>query len=254
MEMAHIALITGGGSGIGRQTAVTLGGAGWSVAVAGRRSERLDETVRDAARAGAPDTLAVPTDLRDRSSIDALFARVEQKFGRLDLLFNNAGVGAPPRPLEELTADDWQAVVDTNLTAPFLCTQHAFRIMKAQDPRGGRIINNGSISAHVPRPHSAPYTATKHAITGLTRSASLDGRAFDIVCGQIDIGNAGTELTARMTAGLPMPQADGSKRPEPTINVQHVADVILYMAQLPLDVNVPFITVMANTMPYIGRG
>ena len=252
--MAGISLITGGGSGIGRQSALTLAGAGWSIVVAGRRAELLEATARDAAAAGAPDTMAVPTDLRDGTAIDALFAAVEEKFGRLDLLFNNAGVGAPRKSLEELTRDQWQTVVDTNLTAAFKCTQHAFRIMKAQDPRGGRIINNGSVSAHVPRPHSAPYAATKHALTGLTKSCSLDGRAFDIACGQIDIGNAHTDMTRPASARGPNRQPDGSMRQEPTMEVQHVADAVLYMAQLPLDVNVPFVTVMANTMPYIGRG
>jgi NAD(P)-dependent dehydrogenase (short-subunit alcohol dehydrogenase family) len=250
----RVALITGAGSGVGRQSALTLAAANWAVVVAGRRVDPLQATARDALAAGATDALAVPTDVADATAVAALFGQVRERFGRLDLLFNNAGVGAAGKPLEELELAEWQAVVDTNLTAPFVCTQHAFRMMKAQDPRGGRIINNGSVSAHVPRPNSAPYTSTKTGITGLTRATALDGRAFDIACGQIDIGNAGTEMTATMQAGTPLPQADGSKRPEPTIDVQHVANAVLYMAELPLDANVPFITVMATQMPYMGRG
>ena len=246
-----VAIVTGAGSGIGRQVAVTLLQAGYSVALAGRRPEALAETTEAAGEAGAR-ALRVPTDVAQPKAVAALFSQTKEAFGRLDLLFNNAGVSAPPIPLEDLTVDQWKTVVDVNLTGPFLCTQEAFRIMKDQDPRGGRIINNGSVSAYVPRPFSAPYTATKHAITGLTRSTSLDGRAYDIACGQIDIGNAGTDMTERMPEGVP--QADGSTRPEPTMNVQHVADAVLYMASLPLDANVQFITVMATKMPYIGRG
>jgi NAD(P)-dependent dehydrogenase (short-subunit alcohol dehydrogenase family) len=196
--------------------------------------------------------LAIPTDVGQPESVDALFAAIKDAFGRLDLLFNNAGMGAPPIPMEDLSYQQWSAVVAVNLTGPFLCAQHAIRMMKAQQPRGGRIVNNGSISAHAPRPNSAPYTATKHAITGLTKSIALDGRAFDIACGQIDIGNAGTEMTQRMAAGVP--QANGTTMPEPTMDVRHVADAILYMAGLPLDANVPFLTVMATKMPFIGRG
>jgi NAD(P)-dependent dehydrogenase (short-subunit alcohol dehydrogenase family) len=246
-----IALVTGASAGIGRAVAEALVADGYAVALAGRRAEPLRQT----AAAMDPDgsrTLAVPTDVRDPDSVDALFARVEERFGRLDLLFNNAGVGAPGVPLEELTLDQWRTVVDINLTGAFLCTQHAFRVMKRQQPRGGRIINNGSISAHVPRPNSAPYTATKHAITGLTRSTSLDGRTYDIACGQIDIGNAATDLTARMGAGVP--QADGRTAVEPVMDVTHVARAVVYMAGLPLDANVQFMTVMATKMPYIGRG
>lgn len=246
-----VAVVTGAGSGIGRAVARALIADGWSVALAGRRAEPLQETARQAG-AAASRALAVPTDVTDPASIEALFAATQARFGRLDLLFNNAGTGAPPVPLEELSVDAWKRVVDTNLTGAFLCTQAAFRLMKAQDPRGGRIINNGSISAHAPRPRSAAYTATKHAITGLTRSTSLDGRAYDIACGQIDIGNAATEMTQRMSAGVL--QADGSVAPEPTMDVQAVADAVLYMASLPPDANVQFLTVMATKMPFIGRG
>jgi NAD(P)-dependent dehydrogenase (short-subunit alcohol dehydrogenase family) len=221
------------------------------VAIAGRRKDALEETVK---RAGADgkNALAVPTDVKDPKSITALFAKAKEAFGRLDVLFNNAGIGAPPVPLEDLTLEQWKAVVDTNLTGPFLCTQEAFRIMKAQAPRGGRIINNGSISAHAPRPFSSPYTSTKHAISGLTRATALDGRQYDIACGQIDIGNAATEMTERMKNGVLQP--DGSMRVEPTMNVQHVADAVLSMAKLPLDANVLFMTVMATKMPFVGRG
>ena len=243
-----IALVTGAGSGIGRAAALALAKAGWAVALAGRRAEALTAT---AAQTGGT-TLAVPTDVADEGSVKALFAAIEARFGRLDLVFNNAGTGAPPVPLEELDVAAWRQVVDVNLTGAFLCTQGAFRIMKAQDPRGGRIINNGSISAHVPRPRSVAYTATKHAITGLTRSTSLDGRAYDIACGQIDIGNAGTEMTSRMAKGVP--QADGTLAPEPLMDVQAVADAVVFMAGLPLDANVQFMTVMATKMPFIGRG
>lgn len=247
----RIALVTGAGSGVGRAVALGLAGAGYDLALAGRRAEPL-ETVRAEIEAKGRRVLAQPTDVGDEDSVAALFARVEDTFGRLDVLFNNAGIGAPPVPLDELPVATWKRVVDTNLTGAFLCLQGAFRLMKTQDPRGGRIINNGSISAYAPRPNSAPYTATKHAITGLTRSASLDGRAFGIACGQIDIGNAATEMTARMQTGVL--QADGSTRAEPTMDVRHVADAVVHMASLPLEANVQFMTVMATTMPFIGRG
>ncbi|HSF07058.1 MAG TPA: SDR family oxidoreductase [Methylomirabilota bacterium] len=247
----RIAVVTGAGTGVGKATALALLGDGWSVALAGRRKEML-ETVAIESRSSGSRTLVVPTDVGDPASVRALFARTKEAFGRLDLLFNNAGSGAPPVPLEDLTYEQWKAVVDANLTGAFLCTQEAFKIMKSQTPRGGRIINNGSISAHVPRPNSAPYTATKHAITGLTRSTSLDGRKYDIACGQIDIGNAETPLTAKMKAGVP--QAHGAIAPEPTMDVAHVARAVIYMASLPLDANVQFLTVMATKMPFIGRG
>ena len=247
----RVAIVTGAGSGVGRAVALALLQEGYAVVLAGRRKEALDATAR---AAGTPESrlLVVPTDVTDRSSIRRLFTRTKEAFGRLDLLFNNAGIGAPPVPLEDLTYEQWQAVVDTNLSGPFLCTQEAFRLMKSQDPRGGRIINNGSISAYNPRPNSAPYTATKHAITGLTKSTSLDGRKYDIACGQIDIGNAATEMTARMVEGVP--QADGSIRAEPRMDPVHVARAVVYMAGLPLDANVQFMTVMATKMPFIGRG
>ena len=245
-----IALVTGAGSGIGRAVAVALAGDGYDVALAGRRVEALEETSRLCGDSGR--TLPVSTDVTDPDSVAALFARIVDTFGRLDLLFNNAGIGAPGVPLDELTVDQWRRVVDTNLNGMFFCTQQAFGLMKRQTPKGGRIINNGSISAHVPRPQSAPYTATKHAITGLTKSTSLDGRAHDIACGQIDIGNAGTEMTGRMSKGVP--QADGRVAPEPVMDVAHVARAVLYMASLPLDANVQFMTVMATKMPFIGRG
>jgi NAD(P)-dependent dehydrogenase (short-subunit alcohol dehydrogenase family) len=248
-----IALVTGAGSGIGAACALALGEAGWSLALCGRRAERV-EAVAAEARAKGADALALQADVGDPDAVARLFEAVEQRFGRLDLLFNNAGTGAPPKPLEELTAAEWRRVVDTNLTGAFLCTQGAFRLMKKQSPRGGRIINNGSISAHVPRPNSAPYTSTKHAITGLTRSTALDGRAFDIACGQIDIGNAQTDLTARMTMGQGVPQANGQLAPEPVMDVADVAAAVVYMAGLPLSANVQFMTVMATKMPYIGRG
>ena len=251
--MEKVALITGAGSGIGKFCALALADAGWSLALCGRRLDRVAEA-RDEAVAKGASAIAVQADVGDPASVAALFAEVESRFGRLDLLFNNAGTGAPPKPLEELTIEEWRRVVDTNLTGAFLCTQGALRLMKRQDPRGGRIINNGSISAHVPRPNSAPYTATKHAITGLTRSTALDGRAFDIACGQIDIGNAQTDLTARMTIGQGVPQADGRLAPEPVMDVNDVAGALVYMAGLPLSANVQFITVMATKMPYIGRG
>jgi NAD(P)-dependent dehydrogenase (short-subunit alcohol dehydrogenase family) len=241
-------VVTGAGSGIGRAAAVALHSAGYSVVLAGRRAEELERT---ASQAGAR-TLVVPTDVTDPASVEALFAATKEKFGRVDVLFNNAGKGAPAVPFEELTYEQWTSVVAVNLTGAFLCAQAAMRIMKSQQPRGGRIINNGSISAHVPRPRSAPYTSTKHAITGLTRSISLDGREHDIACSQIDIGNAATEMTERMAAGIV--QANGTMLVEPRMNVQHVADAIVYMANLPLDANVQFMTVMATKMPFIGRG
>ena len=245
-----VAIVTGAGTGIGKHTTLALLQAGYRVALAGRRQELLDEV---AAESGAGErTLAVRTDVADQDSVAALFAKTKEAFGRLDLLFNNAGTGAPPVPLEDLALEQWQRVVDVNLTGSFLCTQHAIRLMKDQHPKGGRIINNGSISAHVPRPNSAPYTATKHALTGLTRSTFLDGREHNIVCGQIDIGNALTHMTSRMGRG--MKQADGSIKPEPTMDVENVAQAVVYMDSLPLDANVPFITVMASTMPFIGRG
>jgi NAD(P)-dependent dehydrogenase (short-subunit alcohol dehydrogenase family) len=249
--MARIALITGAGSGIGQACALALAEAGWSLALCGRRLERLEATC-EAARTKRAEALAIAADVGDPASVERLFAEVEARFGRLDLLFNNAGTGAPPKPLEALTIEEWRRVVDTNLTGAFLCTQGAFRLMKRQTPQGGRIINNGSISAHAPRPNSAPYTATKHAITGLTRSTALDGRAFDIACGQIDIGNAETPLTARMAQGVA--QADGSIAPEPLMDVADVARAVAYMAGLPLSANVQFLTVMATKMPFIGRG
>jgi len=249
--MAPTALITGAGSGIGRAAALGLLAKGWRVALAGRRADALAETAALAGenQAGA---LAIPTDVGDAGAVDALFEQIQSAFGRLDLLFNNAGTGAPPVPIDQLAPAQWDRVVAVNLTGAFLCARGAFRIMKAQDPRGGRIINNGSISAHAPRPNSAPYTATKHAITGLTKSLALDGRGFDIACGQIDIGNAETPLTARMRQGVP--QANGEIRPEPVMDIAHVVDAVLYMASLPLDANVLFLTVMANQMPFVGRG
>ena len=247
----RVAVVTGAGSGIGRAVALALGGAGYRVALAGRRADALDETVR-AADGDGGDLLAVVTDVGNPESVASLFARVADRFGRLDLLFNNAGIGAPAIDLDELPVATLRAVIDTNLLGAFLCTQHAMRMMKAQKPCGGRIINNGSISAHAPRPNSAPYTATKHAITGLTKSTSLDGRKYDIACGQIDIGNAATEMTERMTAGVA--QANGSTAVEPRMDVAHVASAVLYMASLPLEANVQFMTVMATKMPFIGRG
>src|SRR2546425_1232764 len=247
----RVAIVTGAGSGIGKAVAVALLQDGYSVVLAGRRKEFLEAVAREGRVLGAR-TLVAPTDVGDPASVRILFARTKETFGRLDLLFNNAGTGAPALSLEELTYEQWKTVVDVNLTGAFLCTQEAFKIMKSQEPRGGRIINNGSISAHAPRPNSAPYTATKHAITGLTKSTSLDGRKYDIACGQIDIGNAETELTERMKKGVPQP--NGSIAAEPTIDVQHVARAVVYMASLPLDANVQFLTVMATKMPFIGRG
>ncbi|MEW5683840.1 MAG: SDR family oxidoreductase [Pseudomonadota bacterium] len=247
--MAKVAIITGAGTGIGRAVSLALLRAGWSVALAGRRAEQLNETAR---LGEVGESLVVPTDVADEASVDALFQSTRDRFGRLDLLFNNAGTGAPPVPLEEHGLDHWKRVLDVNLTGAFLCTRAAFRLMRDQDPRGGRIINNGSISAHAPRPRSIAYTATKHAITGLTRSTSLDGRPYDIACGQIDIGNAGTLMTQAIAKGAP--QADGSLKAEPTMDVSAVADAVLYMAGLPLSANVQFMTVMATQMPFIGRG
>ena len=246
-----VAIVTGAGTGIGRQTALALLREGYAVSLAGRRMERLQETVDQAGAAGAR-ALAVPADVSDPSSVRALFDRTKEAFGRLDLLFNNAGTGAPPDPLEDLSLGQWKTVVDVNLTGVFLCTQEAFRIMKSQRPMGGRIINNGSISAHAPRPNSAPYTATKHAITGLTKSTALDGRKYDIACGQIDIGNAATEMAQPMKAGVP--QANGTISVEPTLDVEHVAQAVVFMAGLPLEANVQFMTVMATKMPFLGRG
>ncbi len=240
---SKVALVTGAGSGIGRAVSLALSVAGFSVVLAGRRAEELEKTAAQGAN-----MVAVPTDVTNPESVKALFSRLE----RLDLLFNNAGMGAPAIPMDELTFEQWTAVVNVNLTGAFLCAQHAMRLMKAQTPRGGRIINNGSISATTPRPNSAPYTATKHAITGLTKSISLDGRPFDIACGQIDIGNAATEMTERMSQGIL--QANGAMMAEPRIDVKHVADAVVYMASLPLDANVQFMTVMATKMPLVGRG
>ena len=245
------ALVTGAGSGIGRAAALALLGDGYGVVLAGRRADALEQTAAAAGPAAAR-ALAVPTDVTNPDSVKELFDRTRRAFGRLDLLFNNAGVGAPPVPMEELAVEQWRRVLETNVTGTFLCIREAFRLMKAQAPRGGRIINNGSLSAHVPRPHSAPYTAAKHAITGLTRAAALDGRPFDIACGQIDVGNAATDMTARMKDGVL--QADGETAAEPTMNVETVARAVLYMASLPPDANVLFLTVMATQMPFVGRG
>ncbi|MBL8215631.1 MAG: SDR family oxidoreductase [Bryobacterales bacterium] len=249
--MSKIALVTGAGSGVGRASALTLQKNGWNVVLAGRRAAELEKTVA----MGSPDggrLVAVPSDVTQPAAVAALFERIEAEFGRLDLLFNNAGMGAPAIPMDELTFEQWSNVVNVNLTGAFLCAQHAMRLMKKQRPQGGRIINNGSISAQTPRPNSAPYTSTKHAITGLTKSISLDGRAFDIACGQIDIGNAATEMTQRMTQGVP--QANGTMMVEPRMDVQHVADAVLFMAGLPLESNVLTMTVMATKMPLTGRG
>ncbi len=245
-----VALITGAGTGIGKASALALVREGYAVVLAGRRTELLEATAKGVG--SEVKTLVVPTDISNPDAIRALFATTKATFGRLDVLFNNAGIGAPPVPLEELPYEQWKAVVDVNLTGAFICTQEAFKIMKDQNPRGGRIINNGSISAHVPRPNSAPYTSTKHAMTGLTRSTSLDGRKYDIACGQIDIGNAETDMTAVMQRGVPQP--NGSVAAEPTFDVEHVAQAVVYMANLPLDANVQFMTVMATKMPFIGRG
>jgi len=248
-EKNKIAIVTGAGTGVGRAASLALMNAGFTVALAGRRKEKLEET---ASLGPAGKALVVPADMTDAGSIAALFAKVMETHGRLDLLFNNAGMGTPAMPFEDLSLAQWQAVVSTNLTAAFLCTQHAFRIMKDQTPRGGRIINNGSISAHAPRPFSAPYTSTKHAITGLTKATNLDGRAYDIAVGQIDIGNAATPMTDRMVDGVLQP--DGRKMPEPRMDAKAVGDAVVYMATLPLDANVLFMTVMASKMPFVGRG
>jgi NAD(P)-dependent dehydrogenase (short-subunit alcohol dehydrogenase family) len=244
-----IAIVTGAGTGVGRAASLALMNTGFTVVLAGRRVEKLEETQKLGV---AGKSLAVSADMTDAGSIAALFAKVMQTYGRLDLLFNNAGMGTPAMPFEDLSLAQWQAVVSTNLTASFLCTQHAFRIMKDQTPRGGRIINNGSISAHAPRPFSAPYTSTKHAITGLTKATNLDGRAYDIAVGQIDIGNAATPMTDRMVDGVLQP--DGRKMPEPRMDSKAVGDAVAYMAGLPLDANVLFMTVMASKMPFVGRG
>ncbi|MFD5138336.1 SDR family oxidoreductase [Streptomyces sp. NPDC058378] len=246
----RIAVVTGAGSGIGRAVALTLTGAGWTGALAGRRAGALEET---AAAAGPGATVCLPTDVGDPDSVDALFASVRERFGRLDLLFNNAGTFGPgATPVEDLAYEDWRTVVDVNLTGTFLCAQAAYRLMKEQDPQGGRIINNGSVSAHAPRPHSVAYTATKHAVTGLTKSLSLDGRPYRIACGQIDIGNAATEMTERMSTGIL--QANGELAAEPVMAADDVARTVLHMAELPLEANVQFATVMATAMPYVGRG
>jgi NAD(P)-dependent dehydrogenase (short-subunit alcohol dehydrogenase family) len=246
-----VALVTGAGSGIGRAVTLALLGDGYSVVLAGRRADALEETI---VRAGVSPAkvLAVPTDVSKADEVNMLFAKTREAFGRLDFLFNNAGLSAPAMPLEDLSPAEWQEVVDVNLTGAFLCTQHAFRIMKEQSPRGGRIVNNGSVSAQTPRPNSAPYTATKHAITGLTKSTALDGRKYDIACGQIDIGNARTEMAVKMERGIP--QADGSVRVEPVMDVDHVGRAVLQMANLPLDTNVLTMTLMATNMPLVGRG
>jgi NAD(P)-dependent dehydrogenase (short-subunit alcohol dehydrogenase family) len=251
MSIHKVAIITGAGTGIGKAVAIAFLQNGYHVALAGRRKESLEQAVAEAAPTGGQ-ALIVPTDVRDPASVSALFAQTKAACGRLDVLFNNAGISASGVPLEELRYEQWQAVVETNLTGAFLCTQEAFKLMKSQDPRGGRIINNGSISAYAPRPNSAPYTATKHAITGLTKSTALDGRKYDIACGQIDIGNALTEITAKMTQGVP--QANGSLAPEPVMDVQDVARAVLHMASLPLDANILFMTIMATKMPLVGRG
>jgi NAD(P)-dependent dehydrogenase (short-subunit alcohol dehydrogenase family) len=256
-DNGKVAIVTGAGSGIGAASALALLRNGWSVALAGRQASTLEQTAALAAQvaqagADARRALVIPTDVSDEAAVQSLFARTREAFGRLDLLFNNAGISAPAVPLEDLTAEQWRQVVDVNLTGAFLCTRAAFRLMKAQQPRGGRIINNGSISADAPRPNSAPYTATKHGMTGLTKSIALDGRKYDIACGQIDIGNADTSMAAKMKAGIL--QANGQFAVEPTMDVAHVADAVLYMASLPLDTNVLFMTVMATKMPLVGRG
>jgi NAD(P)-dependent dehydrogenase (short-subunit alcohol dehydrogenase family) len=246
-----VAIVTGAGSGIGRAVALALMKEGYAVTLAGRRKDALEATA-ELGKASGGRALPVPTDVTNPAGVKALFAAAKEAFGRLDLLFNNAGSGAPPVPMEDLTYEQWKAVVDVNLTGPFLCTQEAIKLMKSQTPRGGRIINNGSISAHAPRPNSVPYTSTKHAITGLTKSTSLDCRKYDIACGQIDIGNAATEMTARMARGVL--QANGTTEVEPTMDVQNVATAVVYMASLSLDANVQFLTVMATKMPFVGRG
>jgi len=251
MTNTKIALVTGAGSGIGRAVSLSLQSAGYSVVLAGRRAAELEKTAA-LGQASQGKMLPAPTDVSNPESVRALFARIKETFGRLDLLFNNAGTGAPAIPMEELSYEQWNTVVGVNLTGAFLCAQEAIRLMKTQNPSGGRIINNGSISAHAPRPNSAPYTTTKHAILGLTKCISLDGRKYGIACGQIDIGNAATEMTERMTAGVM--QANGTKMIEPRMDVRHVADAVVYMASLPLEANVQFLTVMATNMPFVGRG
>jgi NAD(P)-dependent dehydrogenase (short-subunit alcohol dehydrogenase family) len=249
--LRKIAIVTGAGTGIGKCTALALLQEGYSVALAGRHVEPIEMTVKEAGHFGSQ-ALVVPTDVREPASVRALFTKTREMFGRLDLLFNNAGISAPPVPLEDLTYEQWKSVVDVNLTGAFLCTQEAFKLMKSQTPRGGRIINNGSVSAYSPRPNSAPYTATKHAMTGLTKATALDGRKYDIACGQIDIGNADSEMAVQMKEGIL--QANGLVAVEPTMDVEHVARAIVYMAGLPLDANVQFMTIMATKMPFIGRG
>jgi NAD(P)-dependent dehydrogenase (short-subunit alcohol dehydrogenase family) len=249
--LQKVALVTGAGTGIGKAVALALMKEGYAVVLAGRRPDKLEETATEG-KSNSGQSLVVPTDVSDAASIKALFAKTKETFGRLDVLFNNAGIGAPAVPLEDLPYETWKKVIDTNLTGMFLCTQEAIRIMKAQNPRGGRIINNGSISAHAPRPRSVAYTATKHAVTGLTKSTSLDCRAYDITCGQIDIGNAATPMTERMAKGVPQP--NGTTMIEPTMDVENVANAVLCMARMPLDANVLFMTVMANKMPFVGRG
>jgi len=251
MTTSHqVAVVTGAGSGIGKAVALALLAEKYAVVLAGRRQERLEGTAKEGAVYESP-TLVVPTDVGDPAAVRNLFARTKEAFGRLDLLFNNAGIGATA-PLEDLPLEQWKAVVDTNLTGSFVCTQEAFKIMKSQQPRGGRIINNGSISAHAPRPGSIAYTSTKHAVTGLTKTTSLDGRKYDIACGQIDVGNAETPMTARMKKGVPQP--NGTVEIEPVMDVENVANAVVYMASLPLDANVLFLTVMATKMPFVGRG
>jgi len=250
-RLTKVAIVTGAGTGVGKAVALALLEEGYAVALAGRRRAPLGATARES-KAPASRKLIVPADIGDPASVRALFAKTGKQFGRLDVLFNNAGLNAPGIPLEDLSYEQWTSVVNVNLTGTFLCTQEAFRIMKSQTPRGGRIINNGSISAHAPRPNSAPYTSTKHAVTGLTKSTALDGRKYDIACGQVDIGNAITPMTERMVQGVT--QADGSMRPEPRIEAKYVADAVVYMAGLPLDTNVLFLTVMATKMPFVGRG
>jgi len=249
--MEKVAIVTGAGSGVGKSAAIALMRDGYAVVFAGRRLDRIEAAAAEG-RGASGRSLVVQADVRDAESVKNLFAKTREAFGRLDVLFNNAGIGAPAVPLEELSLERWRAVVETNLTGAFLCTQEAFKIMKAQQPRGGRIINNGSISAHTPRPNSAPYTSTKHAMTGLTKSTSLDGRKYDIACSQIDIGNAATEMTARMSQGVPQPS--GELAIEPTFDVEHVARAVVYIANLPLDANVQSMTIMATKMPFIGRG
>jgi len=249
--MGRIALVTGAGTGVGKAAATALAQAGYAVVLAGRRRGPLDETAAEIGATGG-EFLVVPTDVTDPASVAALFAKTREAYGRLDVLFNNAGMGAPPVLLEDIAFEDWKAVVDVNLTGMFLCMQHAFRLMKDQDPRGGRIINNGSISAHAPRPNSAPYTSTKHAVTGLTKSGSLDGRKYNIAVGQIDIGNAATPMTEKFPQGVPQP--NGEVMAEPVMDVRHVGDAVVHMASLPLEANILTMTVMANDMPFVGRG